>query len=77
MLHLTETCEPADLHLLTHVHTASVAVLEARCTDDIGQALVAKTFAPRVVDSSGSFKADGCVARNAPFPLSGGATRPT
>ena len=54
MVHVTETCEPNEPHLLTHVHTTSAAVHEARCTDDIGQALVAKALAPRelFVDSA-------------------------
>ena len=54
MVHVTETCEPTEPHLLTHVHTTSAAVHEARCTDDIGQALVAKALAPEelFVDSA-------------------------
>ena len=47
MVHVTETCEPTEPHLLTHVHTTSAAVHEARCTDDIEQALVNKALAPR------------------------------
>ena len=54
MVHVTETCEPTEPHLLTHVHTTSAAVHEAKCTEDIGQALVAKDLAPRelFVDSA-------------------------
>ena len=47
MVHVTETCEPTEPHLLTHVHTTSAAVHEARCTDDIEQALVNKALAPQ------------------------------
>ena len=47
MIHVTETCQPTEPHLLTHVHTTLAAVHEARCTDDIGQALVDKALAPR------------------------------
>ena len=45
---------PAEPHLLTHVHTTSAAVHEARCTDDIGQALADKALTPRelFVDSA-------------------------
>ena len=32
MVHVTETCEPAEPHLLTHIHTTSAAVHEAKCT---------------------------------------------
>ena len=54
MVHVTETCEPAKPHLLTHVHTTSAAVHEAKCTEDIEQALVAKALAPQelFVDSA-------------------------
>ena len=47
MVHVAETCDPAEPHLLTHVHTTSAAVHEARCTDDIGRALADKALAPR------------------------------
>ena len=47
MVHVTESCESAGPHLLTHVHTTSAAVHEARCTDAIGRALTAKALAPR------------------------------
>ena len=54
MVHVTETCESAEPHLLTHVHTTSAAVHEAKCTDDIGQTLAGKALAPRelFVDSA-------------------------
>jgi hypothetical protein len=39
MVHVSETCEPTAPHLLTHVHTTTAAVHEARCTAPIQQAL--------------------------------------
>ena len=54
MVHVTETCGSGDPHLLTHVHTTSAAVHEAKCTDDIEQALADKALAPQdlFVDSA-------------------------
>jgi transposase len=46
MVHVSETCEPATPHLLTHVHTTTAAVHEARCTAPIHQALVEKDLPP-------------------------------
>src|SRR6266446_10523676 len=46
MVHVSETCEPTEPHLLTHVHTTTAAVHEAMCTDDIAQALVEKNLPP-------------------------------
>jgi transposase len=46
MVHLSETCEPTAPHLLTHVHTTTAAVHEARCTAPIQQALVDKGLPP-------------------------------
>ena len=46
MVHISETCEPTEPHLLTHVHTTTAAVHEAMCTADIHQALVDKDVAP-------------------------------
>jgi transposase len=46
MVHVSETCEPAAPHLLTHVHTTTAAVHEARCTAPIHQALVEKDLPP-------------------------------
>ena len=43
---VTETCEPAEPHLFTHIHTTSAAVHEAKCTDDIEQAMADKALAP-------------------------------
>src|SRR5256885_4927272 len=47
MVHISETCEPAAPHLLTHVHTTPATVHEAQCTTPIQQALVDKDVAPR------------------------------
>jgi transposase len=46
MVHVSETCEPTAPHLLTHVHTTTAAVHEARCTAPIQQALVEKDLPP-------------------------------
>jgi transposase len=47
MLHVSETCEPTEPSLLTHVHTTSAAVHEAKCTDAIHQGLWDKGLPPR------------------------------
>ncbi len=46
MVHLTETCEDEEVHLITHVHTTTAAVHEARCTAPLQQALLDKDLAP-------------------------------
>lgn len=46
MVHVSETCRPSEPHLLTHVHTTSAAVHEAKCTAVIEDAMVAKDLAP-------------------------------
>jgi transposase len=46
MVHVSETCEPAAPHLLTHVHTTAAPVHEAQCTAPIQQALVEKDLPP-------------------------------
>src|SRR5918992_1716372 len=46
MVHVSETCEPTAPHVLTHVHTTTAAVHEARCTAPIQQALVDKDLPP-------------------------------
>jgi transposase len=46
MVHVSETCEPAAPHLITHVHTTAATVHEARCTAPIQQALVEKDLPP-------------------------------
>jgi len=47
MVHVSETCEPAAPHLLTHVHTTPATVHEAPCTAPIQRALVDKDVPPR------------------------------
>jgi transposase len=47
MVHVSETCEPTAPHVLTHVHTTTAAVHEARCTAPIHQGLVGKGLPPR------------------------------
>jgi hypothetical protein len=47
MVHVSETCEPAAPHLLTHVHTTPATVHEAQCTTPIQQALLDKELPPR------------------------------
>jgi transposase len=53
-VHLSETCDPTTVHLLTHVHTTPASVHEAMCTATIQQALVDKACAPQehVVDAA-------------------------
>ena len=46
MVHLTETCEPHAVHLLTHVVTTPASVHEVKCTAAIHQALVDKQLPP-------------------------------
>ena len=46
MVHLTETCDPHTVHLLTHVVTTPASVHEVKCTAAIHQALVAKQLPP-------------------------------
>ena len=46
MVHVSETCEPTAPHVLTHVHTTTAAVHEARCTAPIHQGLVGKGLPP-------------------------------
>jgi transposase len=46
IVHVSDTCEPTAPHLLTHVHTTTAAVHEARCTAPIPQAFVEKDLPP-------------------------------
>jgi transposase len=46
MVHVSETCEPMAPHVLTHVHTTTAAIHEARCTAPIHQALAEKALLP-------------------------------
>jgi transposase len=47
MVHVSETCDAAAPHLLTHVHTTPATVHEAQCTAPIQQALREKEVPPR------------------------------
>lgn len=46
MVHLSETCERDELHLITHVETTTAAVHEAKCTASIHQGLTDKGLPP-------------------------------
>lgn len=46
MVHLTETCEKDDVHIITHVVTTTADVHEAQCTAPIHQALVDQGLPP-------------------------------
>lgn len=54
MVHLSETCDDDGCHLITHVMTTPATVHEARCTQAIHQALLAKDLPPQehFVDSA-------------------------
>src|SRR5262245_26609860 len=54
MVHVSETCEKEEVHLLTHVHTTPATVHEAHCTAPIQQALITKDLAPgtHIVDAA-------------------------
>lgn len=54
LVHLTETCEPDEVHLITHVDTTQATVHEAQRTAPIHHALVEKGLPPSVhiVDSA-------------------------
>jgi transposase len=45
-VHLTETCDPDDLHVMTHVETTEATPTEVMMTETIHQALVDKHLAP-------------------------------
>jgi len=46
MVHITETCEEDDIHLITHVETTEATVHESQKTESIHQALVEKGLPP-------------------------------
>jgi hypothetical protein len=46
MAHVSETCEPTEPSLLTHVHTTAATVHEALCTADIHHGLSEKGLLP-------------------------------
>jgi transposase len=54
MVHLSETCDSDQCHLITNVMTTTAAVHEAKCTQDIHQSLVNKQLPPdeHFVDSA-------------------------
>ena len=54
IVHLSETCETAEVHLITHVETTRATVHEAKCTATIQTALTQKGLPPseHLVDSS-------------------------
>ena len=54
LVHLTETCEQDEVHLITHVETTEATVHEAQKTAAIHQALVEKGLPPgeHIVDSA-------------------------
>jgi hypothetical protein len=45
-VHLSETCDEEQVHLMTHVNTTPANIAEARCTDAIQRALVTNSRAP-------------------------------
>ena len=79
MVHVSETCEPAAPHLLTHVHTPPATVHEAQCTTPIQQALMDKALPPQepFVDAA-YISADLLVhSRDEPGITLRGPTRPS
>ena len=54
LVHITETCEDDDVHLITHVETTEATVHESQKTESIHQALVEKRLPPgeHLVDSA-------------------------
>jgi transposase len=46
-VHLTETCDPDQIHLITHVDTTPAAVTDVTRTADIHDALAGKALLPR------------------------------
>ncbi|MBW4660245.1 MAG: IS1182 family transposase [Drouetiella hepatica Uher 2000/2452] len=54
MVHLTETCDDDQYHLITQVMTTAATVHEAQCTPTIHQALIDKVLSPseHFVDSA-------------------------
>jgi transposase len=45
-VHVTETCEPDEVHLITHVHTTVATTQDVSCTKDIHQGLRGKDLLP-------------------------------
>ena len=46
MVHFSETCDPEDVHLITHVETTPATVHEAMRSEDIQRALYEKDLPP-------------------------------
>jgi transposase len=53
-VHVSETCEPDEVHLITHVHTTVATTQDVACTEDIHQRLKGKALLPgtHLVDAS-------------------------
>lgn len=47
MVHFSETCDPEEVHLITHVDTTPATVHEAMRSEEIHQALTAKGLPPK------------------------------
>ena len=47
-VHLTETCEDDQVHLLTHVQTTPAPVADVECTEAIQQGLAQRELLPEV-----------------------------
>ena len=47
MVHFSETCDPEDVHLITHVETTPATVHEAMRSEAIQRALHEKDLYPR------------------------------
>jgi transposase len=79
MVHVSETCEPTEPHLLTPVHTTTAAVHEAMCTDAIEQARVEKNLPPpeHLVDAAYSSAELLVKSREAHGIVLRGRTRPS
>jgi transposase len=45
-VHVSETCEPDEVHLITHVHTTVATTQDVSCTKDIHQGLKGKDLLP-------------------------------
>src|SRR5215217_5166302 len=54
IVHVSESCEEDEVHLMSHVQTTPASVHEAQCTEAIQQALVDKGLPPEehIVDSA-------------------------
>jgi transposase len=70
LVHVSETCDEDDVHLITHVHTTTADVHEAMCTETIHRALAEKGLPPNEhrVDA-GYVSADLLVHSQAQYPI--------